>query len=276
MPAASIESTAGMLSHPSLSSVLGKDRTNVAAAKMPVYNIKHNLLSLRVANAICPLQSVRFMLGSTCSNALTPQTDCQWRRLQMQQCQMPVSPAQLVRIQSCPVFITLCQHYRRSTYSLLHTASPIVWTSGCLSLKFTSSQDVYVAQVPRMAIMMTPGTSPTTARAYGRDSMPFDTISAIIKTATSCHESVLYLICCNQQHSSNTVLLNDVAATPTRSPRRHLTYIVILFLAEYVMIMIGCKHMSIDTALGRRFCPFKLLLVHHVRSNIERDGSRAL
>lgn len=38
---------------------------------------------------------------------------------------------------------------------------------------------------------MTPGTMPTTAREEGRDSMPLLTISATIRTATICHDSVL-------------------------------------------------------------------------------------
>jgi hypothetical protein len=49
--------------------------------------------------------------------------------------------------------------------------------------------------------MINPGTIPTTARDEGSDSMPLLTISAIIKTATSCHVSVLYLILAHRQQS---------------------------------------------------------------------------
>lgn len=67
-------------------------------------------------------------------------------------------------------------------------------TSGWRSLNFTSNQDVYVANTPKNTIKITPGTIPTTAREEGRESIPFDTISAIMRTATSCHDIVLYLI----------------------------------------------------------------------------------
>lgn len=61
---------------------------------------------------------------------------------------------------------------------------------GCLSLNCISSQLVKVAKMPRKRITTTPGTTPTTARLDGRLSMPLDTISAIISTATSCQVKV--------------------------------------------------------------------------------------
>ena len=42
---------------------------------------------------------------------------------------------------------------------------------------------------------VSPGTMPTTAREEGRESMPFETTSAIMRMATSSQERVLYLIC---------------------------------------------------------------------------------
>ena len=39
-----------------------------------------------------------------------------------------------------------------------------------------------------------PGTRPTTASDEGKESIPLLTISAIIRAATSSHDSVLYLI----------------------------------------------------------------------------------
>jgi hypothetical protein len=60
------------------------------------------------------------------------------------------------------------------------------------------NQDCYIRQAgrnsPRKAIKITPGTIPTTAVAAGRDNMPLLTISAIMRTATSGHDSVLYLM----------------------------------------------------------------------------------
>ncbi|EKG20329.1 hypothetical protein MPH_02343 [Macrophomina phaseolina MS6] len=67
-------------------------------------------------------------------------------------------------------------------------------TSGWRNLNSTSNHAVYVAKMPRKTIKMRPGTMPTTARDDGNDSIPLDTISAIMRTATSGQESVLYLI----------------------------------------------------------------------------------
>lgn len=93
-------------------------------------------------------------------------------------------------------------------------ASPMLWTPGWLSLKSIRTKDVYSANtpthsytqrygcglrrkgcfLPRNMIRMTPGTMPTTAVAAGRESMPLDTISAIMRTATRGHDNVLYLM----------------------------------------------------------------------------------
>ena len=51
-------------------------------------------------------------------------------------------------------------------------------------------------------MMTMPGTRPTTAREEGKESIPLLTISAIIRTATSSHDSVLYLICGGGQSQS--------------------------------------------------------------------------
>ena len=51
-------------------------------------------------------------------------------------------------------------------------------------------------------MMTMPGTRPTTAREEGKESIPLLTISAIIRTATSSQDSVLYLICGGGQSQS--------------------------------------------------------------------------
>lgn len=57
-----------------------------------------------------------------------------------------------------------------------------------------SSQLVNSAKTPRNTMSTRPGTRPTTASDDGSESIPLLTISAIMSTATSGHESVLYRI----------------------------------------------------------------------------------
>ena len=66
--------------------------------------------------------------------------------------------------------------------------------SGCLSLNWIKIQAVNSPNTPRKTITTIPGTRPTTASDEGKESIPLLTISAIIRTATSSHDSVLYLI----------------------------------------------------------------------------------
>jgi hypothetical protein len=51
-------------------------------------------------------------------------------------------------------------------------------------------QLVNVAKMPKKRIMIVPGTMPTTAKLDGSESIPLLTISAIINTATICHDRV--------------------------------------------------------------------------------------
>ena len=66
--------------------------------------------------------------------------------------------------------------------------------SGCLSLNWIKIHAVKRPNAPRKTMRTTPGTRPTTASDEGKLSMPLLTISAIIRAATSSHDSVLYLI----------------------------------------------------------------------------------
>lgn len=63
--------------------------------------------------------------------------------------------------------------------------------SGCLNLNLIRIHAVNKPKMPRNTMMTRPGTMPTTARDEGNESMPLLTISAIINTATSCHDRVL-------------------------------------------------------------------------------------
>ena len=58
-----------------------------------------------------------------------------------------------------------------------------------------------------MTIM--PGTKPTTASDEGKESIPLLTISAIMRTATSSHDSVLYLILDGEEVSQQLQMLTD-------------------------------------------------------------------
>lgn len=94
--------------------------------------------------------------------------------------------------------------------------------------------------------MMRPGTIPTTARDEGNESMPLETISAlelldqpiepelkeigetnIIKTATSCHDSVLYLIYGDSQTWDSTTCHSLPSA-----------YLMILLVPEDIVVIV--------------------------------------
>ena len=69
-----------------------------------------------------------------------------------------------------------------------------VLPSGCLNLNCIKIQAVNSPNTPRKTMTITPGTRPTTASDEGKESIPLLTISAIMRTATSSQDSVLYLI----------------------------------------------------------------------------------
>lgn len=99
-------------------------------------------------------------------------------------------------------------------------------------------------------IKITPSTMPTTAREDGKDSMPFETISAIIRTATSCHDIVLYLICVEISNFDVMILpiaylmpllmserVDIVARRPVATPRRLVSTLNMIFAHDDQMIL---------------------------------------
>ena len=99
---------------------------------------------------------------------------------------------------------------------------------------------------PRKTMRTTPGTRPTTASDEGKESIPLLTISAIIRAATSSHDSVLYLIFRGRGTISQDVrFLRDkgsmLCGEPRASARMHRnqnTNIMLLLMAEYIVIII--------------------------------------
>ena len=78
-------------------------------------------------------------------------------------------------------------------------------------------------------IRISPGTMPTTARDCGSDSIPFETISAIISTATNFQDSVLYTI------------YTKVSPHTIRYDNTDSSYLVPFFMSKNIDIMIrGC------------------------------------
>lgn len=80
--------------------------------------------------------------------------------------------------------------------------------------------------MPRNKITMTPGTMPTTARLDGRLSIPLDTISAIMRAATSCQLIVRYWIWYRADFS---VGLGDT------HHRKGQTYLSTLLVSKHVL-----------------------------------------
>lgn len=111
-PATRMQMHDGMQSHESWSSVRGNESRSVGIAKMPVYHIRQSLFSERTPRLICP--------ASSCDPVA-------------QMAKMTVPAARISRTIGPPKILP---------------ASPMLWTSGWLILKSTSTRDVYRAKMP--------------------------------------------------------------------------------------------------------------------------------
>ena len=98
--------------------------------------------------------------------------------------------------------------------------------------------------MPKKMMSTSPGTKPTTASDDGRESMPLLTISAIINTATSGQERVLYWIYITHAH---------VASDETSGlPLVRGTYLMILFPPEDIRIVVSDRSCIRIIRLERR------------------------
>ena len=122
-----------------------------------------------------------------------PRFDYQLRKRQKRWCRKREFHARLDR-RGPSHYLPLCGLHELATQyeNLTRIMFPI--PSGCLNLNWIKIHAVKSPNAPRKTMRTTPGTRPTTASDEGKESIPLLTISAIMRAATSSHDSVLYLI----------------------------------------------------------------------------------
>ena len=133
--------------------------------------------------------------------------------------------------------------------------------SGCLSLNLIKIQAVKSPNAPRKTMRTMPGTRPTTASDEGKESIPLLTISAIMRAATSSHDSVLYLIFGGGRVSQRLQIQRVQDLSKIEDPvdkvliSTWITNIMLLLMAKDIFIIIATftPIQSVGTLQGMRF-----------------------